>query len=348
MLDTGYFESLAVNYDTELFKLVYSLVDYEPTANWGNWQYVAGVGNDPRASRQFNPIKQARDYDPHGDYVRTWIVQLSDIPAAKVHTPWLLSDAEWERHVFKAAGKIAQDHRESHLIPPSSVSDKRNRQVLSAEAVGRLGLADHTKSQRPLGKQNFYSSRNRGDADVPSPSRQSNNDWASSSRSSLSNAGSASTGDQNSGPLRHESYASESTGASSYSVSDSGEAGSDVAETRKPPVRPNSDRSRSSGTNASGSENGSAEPGSSNLSGGHANKLRNEQVTYKSAATINKGLKVRDDFVSEIPYPRTPLFEQDSWKPHYHRKDYGRKKAGTGTGGGNSRRLIRKPPPGKA
>lgn len=37
------------------------LIDYEPTANYGNWQYVGGVGNDPRASRQFNPIKQAND-----------------------------------------------------------------------------------------------------------------------------------------------------------------------------------------------------------------------------------------------------------------------------------------------
>lgn len=37
------------------------LLDYDPTANYGNWQYVGGVGNDPRASRQFNPIKQAHD-----------------------------------------------------------------------------------------------------------------------------------------------------------------------------------------------------------------------------------------------------------------------------------------------
>lgn len=43
------------------------LVDYDPASNYGNWQYVAGVGNDPRASRQFNPIKQAKDYDQQGE-----------------------------------------------------------------------------------------------------------------------------------------------------------------------------------------------------------------------------------------------------------------------------------------
>ncbi len=33
------------------------LVDYDVSSNWGNWQYVAGVGNDPRGeARVFNPI----------------------------------------------------------------------------------------------------------------------------------------------------------------------------------------------------------------------------------------------------------------------------------------------------
>jgi hypothetical protein len=49
---------------------------------------TAGVGNDPRSSRQFNPIKQANDYDPHGEYVRTWLPELKDVPAELVHIPW--------------------------------------------------------------------------------------------------------------------------------------------------------------------------------------------------------------------------------------------------------------------
>jgi len=53
------------------------LVDYDVSSNWGNWQYVAGVGNDPRGgARVFNPIKQACDYDPNGDYVKAWIPEL--------------------------------------------------------------------------------------------------------------------------------------------------------------------------------------------------------------------------------------------------------------------------------
>ena len=53
------------------------LADYDLSSNWGNWQYVAGVGNDPRGeARVFNPIKQAFDYDPQGEYCKAWVEEI--------------------------------------------------------------------------------------------------------------------------------------------------------------------------------------------------------------------------------------------------------------------------------
>jgi len=53
------------------------LTDYDLSNNWGNWQYVSGVGNDPRGeARVFNPVKQAVDYDPQGEYVKAWVEEL--------------------------------------------------------------------------------------------------------------------------------------------------------------------------------------------------------------------------------------------------------------------------------
>lgn len=57
-LGAAYFESL--------------LIDYDVCSNWGNWNYVAGIGNDPRENRQFNPQTQATRYDADGDYQRLW------------------------------------------------------------------------------------------------------------------------------------------------------------------------------------------------------------------------------------------------------------------------------------
>ena len=49
------------------------LIDYDVCSNYCNWNYVAGIGNDPREDRYFNILKQARTYDPTGDYVRRWL-----------------------------------------------------------------------------------------------------------------------------------------------------------------------------------------------------------------------------------------------------------------------------------
>lgn len=60
-----------------------NLVDYDVSSNWGNWQYVAGVGNDPRGDRVFNPVKQAVDYDTNGEYVRAWVPELRQVGRSK-------------------------------------------------------------------------------------------------------------------------------------------------------------------------------------------------------------------------------------------------------------------------
>lgn len=49
------------------------LVDYDVCSNWGNWAYIAGVGNDARRDRYFNIDKQQKTYDPDGSFVRTWL-----------------------------------------------------------------------------------------------------------------------------------------------------------------------------------------------------------------------------------------------------------------------------------
>jgi len=49
------------------------LIDYDVCSNWGNWAYLAGVGNDPRGNRYFNIEKQALDYDKNKDYRNLWL-----------------------------------------------------------------------------------------------------------------------------------------------------------------------------------------------------------------------------------------------------------------------------------
>ena len=48
------------------------LLDYDPASNWGNWAYIAGVGNDPRPQRKFNTAKQAERYDQDRSFQMLW------------------------------------------------------------------------------------------------------------------------------------------------------------------------------------------------------------------------------------------------------------------------------------
>lgn len=80
------------------------LLDYDPCSNYGNWNYVAGVGADPREDRYFNILTQARRYDPAGAYVKHWLPQLSPLPSEKVHQPDLLSFTEQQTYSIHLGG----------------------------------------------------------------------------------------------------------------------------------------------------------------------------------------------------------------------------------------------------
>lgn len=51
----------------------HQLIDYDVCSNWGNWAYLAGVGNDPRGNRYFNIEKQAADYDKNKTFRNLWL-----------------------------------------------------------------------------------------------------------------------------------------------------------------------------------------------------------------------------------------------------------------------------------
>lgn len=80
------------------------LIDYDVASNWGNWCYVAGIGNDPRNNRYFNTRVQAERYDPEGAYIRHWIPELNNLPKRHIHWPGALPAAEQEKYGVKLGG----------------------------------------------------------------------------------------------------------------------------------------------------------------------------------------------------------------------------------------------------
>ncbi len=68
------------------------LIDGDPAANNGGWQWVAGTGTDAAPYfRIFNPTAQGKKFDPNGDYVRSWIPELERVPNEYIHEPHRMS-----------------------------------------------------------------------------------------------------------------------------------------------------------------------------------------------------------------------------------------------------------------
>lgn len=57
-----------------------TLIDYDPSVNNGNWQWVAGSGADAQPYfRIFNPWEQAKNHDSECIYIKKWIPELKNI-----------------------------------------------------------------------------------------------------------------------------------------------------------------------------------------------------------------------------------------------------------------------------
>jgi len=83
------------------------LVDGDPAANNGGWQWTAGVGTDAAPYfRVFNPSLQGAKFDPEGAYVRQWVPELANVPLQYLHEPWRMPLSEQ----IKAGCRIGRDY----------------------------------------------------------------------------------------------------------------------------------------------------------------------------------------------------------------------------------------------
>lgn len=71
------------------------LIDGDPAANNGGWQWTAGTGTDAAPYfRIFNPALQAKKFDPEGAYVRRWLPELAHLPTTFIHEPWRMERSD--------------------------------------------------------------------------------------------------------------------------------------------------------------------------------------------------------------------------------------------------------------
>jgi len=139
------------------------LLDHDVCSNYGNWNYAAGIGNDPRENRKFNMIKQGMDYDGEGEFVRLWVDELKGIEGSKVHYPWTLSNNEL------GEVKIGETYPNPMIVQPEWIRH-------FGKDKAREKRAPKKEKDQP-GIQSFYKSAERGRGNKRRGGRVQDNRW---------------------------------------------------------------------------------------------------------------------------------------------------------------------------
>lgn len=78
------------------------LVDADLANNSASWQWVAGSGADAAPFfRIFNPITQAKKFDPDGEYIKKFVPELLSLPPKHLFSPWLATPAVLQQAKIK-------------------------------------------------------------------------------------------------------------------------------------------------------------------------------------------------------------------------------------------------------